>query len=283
MKKVIILLLAACGLAATGPVTAHPGIDEQIAEITARLAASPNDAVLLLRRGELHRVHRDWEPAEADYRAAKAADPDLVVVDFCLARLLVESGRPTAAKPLLDRFLERRPSDTDARALRARVLMDTGQPLAAAKDLDAAIRNAKDGVARPEHYLDRARALAAAGPDHLAEAIAGLDEGLVALGDAVTIELYAIDLELSRHNYDAALKRIDRLASQSARQEPWLIRRAAILEAAGRKSDALGAYRTALASIDKLPASRKTNRAVSRLADEARAGVERLEHGTTTR
>src|SRR2546429_3401664 len=46
--------------------------------------------------------------------------------------------------------------------------------------------------------VGRDRALAAEGGDHLDEALRGLDEGIKRLGPIVTLELYAIDLELDR-------------------------------------------------------------------------------------
>ena len=57
------------GLSVCLPCWAHPEIDTQIDDVSARIASEPSDALLLVRRGELHRVHRD-DPAR---RAANAA------------------------------------------------------------------------------------------------------------------------------------------------------------------------------------------------------------------
>ena len=48
-------------------------------------------------------------------------------------------------------------------------------------------------------------------PPKLAQAIAGLDEGIQKLGPLVTLTLAAIDLEVARANYDAALQRLQPL------------------------------------------------------------------------
>ena len=117
----------------------------------------------------------------------------------------------------------------------------------------------------------------AAGPDHRNEAIRGLDEGLATLGDAITLQLYALELEIDDARHDAALARLDTIAKGSVRQEPWLLRKAEVLEAAGRGNAALDLYREALNSIETLPASRRTNRAVRRIEDQARAAVTRLD------
>jgi tetratricopeptide (TPR) repeat protein len=266
-------LAVACALL-TGTTAAHPGIDEQIARLDEEIAATPGDAKLYLRRGELHRIHRDWEKAEADYRAALERDEGLRIAEFCLGRLKIEAGDPAAGRAILDRYLSARPNDAEARVFRARALAALGDPLAAAEDFSTAIR--ADETPRPEYFLERARALAAAGPDHVAQALEGLDEGLRLLGEPVTLQLFAIDLELERRNYDAALRRLERIASQSVRQEPWLVRKASILEAAGRLEEARSAYRQTLESLETLPAGRRGNRAVERLEQEARQALERL-------
>ena len=50
----------------------------------------------------------------------------------------------------------------------------------------------------PTYYLERARALVEAGPEHFGEALRGLDEGSARLGHPVTLEPYAIELGIER-------------------------------------------------------------------------------------
>lgn len=284
IKKILVAgwgpaVLAAFCASAFLPCAAHPGIDEQILRLDEQIAAAPDDAALFLRRGELHRIHREWAKAAADYRTALRLDPELRIAEFCLGRLEVESGSPAQARAILDRYLSARPDDPLALAYRGRALVALGEPLLGAEDFSRAIRHSDPP--RPEDYLERARALASAGPEHVGRAIEGLDEGLRVLGEPVTLQDYAIELELGRRSFDAALRRLDRIASQSVRQEPWLVRKAAILEAAGRVEEARAAYRQTLASIETLPAERRGNKAVERLEREAQQGLERLGRGPT--
>jgi len=273
------VLAVSCALLAA-PCWAHPGIDEQLARLDEQLAAAPDDATLYLRRGELHRIHRDYAKAEADYRAALGLDKELYIAQFCLGRLKIDSGATEEGRAILDQYLSAHPDDPAALAYRGRALMALGEPLAAAEDLSRAIRFAEPP--RPEDFLERARALASAGPEHVGKAIEGLDEGLRLLGQPVTLQVYAIDLELARRNFDAALRRLDSIASQSVRQEPWLVRKGSILEAAGRLDEARSAYRQTLASIENLPSERRSNRAVERLEQEARQALERLSPALTS-
>ena len=285
-RRITIIIGFCATLAASGsggaPAVAHLGVDEQIAVVDKLLEAKPGDATLYLRRGELHRIHKDWNAAEKDYLQARKLNPDLPAVEFCLGRMKLEAGDPGQALEHLDRYLELRPTDAKALTTRGRALVKLGRSLAAAEDFTKALAHAGAGPSQPEVYLERARALMAAGPQHLDQALQGLDEGLQKLGEPVALQLYAVELEVGARRYDAALSRLDRLAAGSVRKEPWLMRKGAVLEAAGRPSEAREVYRQALDAIDALPASRRDNRAVERMEDEARAGLERLGRADAT-
>jgi predicted Zn-dependent protease len=264
------------------PALAHLDVDQQIAVVDKLLEARPEDPTLYLRRGELHRIHKDWKAAEKDYLQARTLNPDLDAVEYCLGRMRLEAGDPQRAVEHLDRYLEIRPEDARGRIALGRALVKLGRYVAAADEFSAALASAGEGLSQPEIYLERARALAAAGPEHLDRALQGLDEGLEKLGEPVTLQLYAVELEVSAGRFDPALRRLDRLAAGSVRKEPWLMRKGAVLEAAGRPNEAGAVYRRALDAIDSLPASRRDSRAVLRMESEARAGLERVERAKTT-
>ena len=213
-----------------GPLPAHVGSDLRLAALNERIAAAPRDPALYLARGEIHRVRREWTRALADYDRAAGLDPGNSAADLCRGRMWLEAGQAGRARASLARFLQRRPAHVAGRVLFARALAATGAHLAAARQLAEAIRRDPNPV--PEHYLERAAALAAAGPGHHEEALRALDDGIAKLGPLVTLELAAIDLELAAGNKPAALRRLDRIAAQSERQEPWASRRAEILERA---------------------------------------------------
>jgi predicted Zn-dependent protease len=250
-------LLVALFLGAVGgpPALAHLGVEEQIAVLDKLLEAKPEDATLYLRRGELHRIHKDWESAERDYLQARKLNPDLAAVELCLGRMRFEAGDARQALEHLERYFD---------------------------DFTAALARAGESASQPEIYLERARALVAAGPAQIDRALRGLDEGLQELGEPVSLQLYAVELEVGAARFDAALRRLDRLAAGSVRKEPWLMRKGAVLEAAGRPDEAGELYSRALDAISSLPASRRDTRAVRRMESEARAGLERVERAGTT-
>jgi predicted Zn-dependent protease len=271
-RSMAVALLAAL---ASVPARAHLGLDEQIRDVTRRLEASPGDAALLLKRGELHRAHGDPAAAERDYEAARALDPGMAAVDLCLGTLLLESGtRLPEALAALDRFLSRQPGHAKGLVTRARVRARLGEPAAAARDYDAAIAAfASPDRPQPEHYLERADALAALQPPQLDDAVRGLDEGLARLGDAITLQMRAIDLELRLGRHDAALARVDRILSRPGRRERWLQRRAEIQMQAGRPEEARRSYQEALAALDSLTPARRSTASSRKLESELRSAI----------
>jgi predicted Zn-dependent protease len=248
---------------------AHGLIHEQIEEVTRRIERQPRNAALYLKRAELYRIHSDWRAALADYRKTRLLDPGLDVVDFLEGRMLLEADSPEAAKRSVERFLSRHRDDPDALWVRARVEAKLGRPGAAAEDYTRALGRLSQP--KPEHFLERAHALAAAG--RIEQAIAGIDGGIQRLGPLVTLELDAIDFELQLRMYDAALVRLARIQEQSPRKERWLARRGEILAQAGRGREAREAFAQALQAINALPAHLRGTKAMKELEQRCQASL----------
>ena len=264
---VALMLLATVALA-------HDGLHEQLAEVNARIKRAPLDANLYLKRGELYRLHQDWRRAEADYNRAARLQPGLAIVDLARGKMLFEAGRPKAAKIPLDRFLLSQPQDLEALVTRARVLVKLGRRFEAGKDFTTAISLSPQS--QPELFIERARSIAdepGNNPDNIGEALRGLDEGLTKLGPLVTLQLYAVELELRRKSYDKALARLETIAAQSPRKETWLFRRGEILLLGGRKMEAREAFANALAALESLPLHRRRTRSVANLEERLRTAL----------
>jgi tetratricopeptide (TPR) repeat protein len=199
---------------------AHVDPEVQIAALTQQMRQEPRDARLYLKRAGLQRSLGRWDLALADLDRCEALAPRLAAVDLVRGRTLLEARRPREARAALDRFLGRQPGHAEALILRARALVELGHRESAVADYEQAL--ARHPAPRPEHYLERARLQAPAA------ALRGLDRGIARLGPVVTLELAAIELDLQLRNYDSALARLDRIAAQAARKDPWLARRAEI-------------------------------------------------------
>ena len=266
MRKLtaLLLLIAASGFC-------HDELAEQVHDITLQIQRAPDRAELYFQRGELYRADSHWKKAESDYRKAKELAPDMAATDLGLGLLYFNTGRFHESKESLDRFIEHQPDHAEARVARGHVLNKLGKRAEAIEEYGAALALHPD----PEIYIERSQLLAA--DNKLAEALSALDEGIRSLGSVVTLELYAIDLEIRLERYDQALERVSKIAAQSERKEAWLARKGEILSQASRKDEARKAYLAASEAIDHLPPSRRNNRYTRELEQRIRSALDQLE------
>lgn len=273
-RIICICVMASSSLSFSRPILAHVGVHERIEALTAQIEQSPGSAELYLKRGELHRLHEDWESALADFNRALEIDPDFDSVYIARGRMNFEARRLETALVDLSHFLAREPNHLEGLVTRARVLVLCEEPLLAARDYDRAIEQMKQPT--PEYFLERANALAMAGAPYLDEAIVGLDEAIEVLGPLVTLEQRAIELEIRRHRYPEALSRLDQIERWTPR-ERWFQQRGEILHEAGRIDEALQAFSRAMAHIESLPPHRRRSESVRELEEKLRAAQRRAE------
>ena len=138
------------GLARPSPAPAHGDLHDQIAAVTRQINRDPTDAASYLKRGELHRVHGDWDAALNDYTQVARLDPDFGAIDFFRGRMLLEADRPKSARKFLNRFLTRQPDHAEALIARARVLVKLDKPDSAARDFTRALGHLPEP--KPEYY-----------------------------------------------------------------------------------------------------------------------------------
>jgi tetratricopeptide (TPR) repeat protein len=264
-------VVAVAVLLAPAPVLAHGAFDARVAALSARIKEQPS-ADRYLERSVLYRGNGDLAAALADLEQAERLDPTRTDLGLHRGRLALDAGRPKEAVAPLQALLAETPNHPEANLALARALAELGQSRDAAAHYTRAIEAAP--VAIPSHYLERADVLLVSGEPQVA--LNGLDEGLSRLGPVVALASRAIEIELAQGRVDAALVRLDRLASRASRQETWLARRAEILEDSGRRAEARAAYAEVLSEIDRLPARRRATPAMAQLESRAREGVARL-------
>ena len=217
-------------------------------ELSLQIYTNASDARLFFERGELHRLHSDWPAAKADFDTALVLKPDFFPVELARARLFVDSGQTNQALNAFGIYLNAATNDATARVERARVLSRLGNLDEALKDYAVAIAAAEP---QPEYFIERAELFVRRG--RVDEAIRGIDEGLRRLGNIVSLQTRACELELSTGNADAAVKRLETICAQSNRPELWLERKGNILREAGRTGEARDAYMASFQAIAKLP------------------------------
>ncbi len=242
---------------------AHAPIEERIEALTKMIEKDQKNADLFLKRGGLYSSHREWTSAVADFERVAEIDPDLAEVDMSLGRMFLASGSLVQAEEALKRFILRVPNHAEARVTLATVLVQLDRRREAVVEYTRAIKLCPNPA--PRLYLERAKALIDEGDGYVDEALRGLDEGIQRLGPIITLQLYAIDLELKKNQFDAALVRLEHITAKASRKETWLARQGDILEKAGRTDQALVAFTSALAAIQKLPANRQNTQTMIQL------------------
>ena len=268
----LLLLLPLLGLSSAGWARSpHDDLLEQIVAMDARIASEAPSAELHLARGELHRLHQDWNAALADALRAQTLSREDARPVLLRARVYNDLAWYRTARMNVERYLAAQPASVEGLLLLADILAASGRPGDALESHDRAIALAEPPS--PDQYLARAVLVRSLGPTRRELALAGLDEGIARLGPLVTLQLVAIELELELGRHGRALQRLDTSAVQSQRQERWLARRGQILEHAGRAAEALAAYRDALTAIDALKPRHRSTEAVRDLEQGVSARI----------
>ena len=270
-------LVGVCGilLASAAVVGAHPEIEVQLSHISSQIEQSPDEADLYLKRGHIHRVHRDWKAGMADFRRAGELDPELHRVSRAIGRLLLEAGKPEQALPQLEQFLKHQPGDPEGQILRGRAQGELGEHLIGAADFDKALPQLRRPT--PELYIERAEILLAAGDEYQARVLIGLEQALDRLGDLYTLHRYAAELEIESGQPEAALRRARGLLEKFDGNVSWRIFEAELLVSLGRVVEARTSYSKALDSITSLPAHRRRTPAVSEKEKQIREALGELD------
>jgi predicted Zn-dependent protease len=272
------LLTAACAWLAVHTALHAHSLDPKlfpamIEALTAELVKSP-ETDLFIQRGEIFVHQKEWKKAEADFAAAAKLDPQRIVINLLRGRALLEAGDPGRARPLLDRYLEQKSSQPEPWFLRGQISAAMGRGDLARADYAEGFRRASEpGV---EQLTEWRRLLAALPDTKPAEVLAILDPAISHLHFAPVLVDFAIELEMARGNYDAALARIDAALPQRRWQGPLLALRGDVLARAGQRPAAVSAYRAALEAIEKLPERNRTVADVQKLARETNAALTRL-------
>ncbi|WP_193211412.1 tetratricopeptide repeat protein [Luteolibacter marinus] len=230
-----------------------------------------------------------------EHLAESPDDPELLRQK---ADLLLETGHPADAAPVVAQVLRLDPANPDHRLLDARLSGATEGPAAAVAKLLALVSEnsghaaawdllarMQDAAGHRDEAIDAKRqflwlakrpapgdvmTLAAWLRDRgdAAGAIDVLDQGLAKLGCLTGLQEMAIELETGLGRFDSSLRRIDALAARFRPSVELSRKRAVILMAAGRPTEAAGAYDAAVAMLDALPARRREEPRVQRLREE---------------
>lgn len=256
----------------------HGPLHERIAELTAEVARKPDDAALRYQLAEICCQHGDWEIALTSLDSADQLAPGRFPTDLLRGRAALSAGQAMEAKTALDRFIAAHPGNPQALLLRARAFERLGKNEPCLDDYRAAL--AADEHPEPDLFCEAAVALAFRG--HEDEALRVLDAGMAKLGTIPSLALKAMEMEVSQKHYDAALVRLDALQKASPRPEPWMAKRAALLEQAGRHDESRTAWESLASHLATLPNTERRSHAMSALAEQAQHALQKFPKSPTT-
>lgn len=240
----------------------HGDLDKQIAAVTTRLQTVPATAELYVQRAELHRLHEDWDACAADLALAQALDSEHVGWLLTTARLEQDRKQPGVARKHVLQLLAK---ESLAPALRLEVELLHAEVLTALRETEAAIVAwttllQQHPSPSPDWFLQRA---ALQDP---AQALAGIEEAMEQIGQAIALVLRASELEEALGHTEAACARLQPLVDASPRKETWLARQADILARGQHDAAALGKYQEARRHLQKLPPRHRDTFSMRKLA-----------------
>lgn len=254
MKK--LQIFAYVGLLLISPIAmAHPGDEHLVDRLNRQIATDPDSQQALIRRGLLFVRAKKFELAMADFSHAQELG-DATIVFLPLGILYYDAGKFEQAAEQLDRCLERYPDNIIALEMRAKTAREMGLSSLAFKFFKTFLKQSP--YANPGHYLAAAEVALVATADEQANADAALsiiDAGIDRLGVTPQLQLFAIDLDLKRKRFDAAIARQQSLAISTGESPQWHLQMATLLIKSGRSIEATLELK---AANDKIKQRRRT-------------------------
>ena len=244
----------------------HGPWHEQLAALSARLEAAPDDTQTRLARARLFAMHGDGLAARWDIHVAGRSGAAASLTALARADLAATEEDWTAAAAEIPSFRNDLRNNSEALRLCAKIHAARGEKA----EYLATLRAVVESAARPEpdDYLVLAQTLSENG--RAEDALKVLDAGVARIGPAVGLFEAGITLEEKRGNWEGAIHRIDAASKHVPNSARWLARKADCEEKAGRAESATSSRRAALALLESLPEARRNARANAELATALR-------------
>ena len=255
-----------------GDALAHGDLHERIIGVSRQIEEKPLDARLYVRRADLERQHGDWPAALNDYDQAGKLDP-AIDLNLQRGRTLLEASHPELALPLLNRVLESTPDNSQALLFRARAFSQLERPVEAATEFRAAFARALEPS--PSLAIETADSLVVLGLEK--DALRFLSASISKIGNHPVLVLRSLDLAIAVREFDVALIQVEVMRKGAPRSEPWMARRASILELAGRSDEARAAWQGLVEHLTALPNLERGSSANRQLMEDARKSLTTLD------
>ena len=263
MKRYILLLLfLLTGIPAS--LRAHLSTDDSLDQIELKLKDKPNDVSLLLDKAHVLLIMDQWEKGEAALRRVdelqQKRDADTTYLYILLYH---KRGDLKKAFEISDEGIRQFPENHFQWEIRGRISKDAGKTEEAINAMTQSLRyrktvNSLSYIQIINILLERNQA------GDKERTLALLQGGIERVDNPSELLHLSIRLNSELERYDQALSDINTLEMHYGIQVPFAVKRAAVLEEAGRNTEAAEAYRSAIALLEALP-EKKQNRQVTHL------------------
>jgi tetratricopeptide (TPR) repeat protein len=232
-----VMIIAAWGVT-EGVGYGHGAYHDVVASLEKRINGGTKEPELRFELACAHQEHGEWALALVELERVERLAPGVHETGLIQGMALATGRHWAAALAVLDDFLEVQPRQVLALRARGRVLREMGCSEAAAKDLKEALE--REVKPTGEQVVEFSELLRASG--RRLEALTVLEQGRLRVGDEPSLleALLAVAVELEQ--WEQVLVAVDGLQKVAPRPEPWMMRRAEVLEAAGQQSEARAAW-----------------------------------------
>lgn len=229
-------------------IPSHLGLHRQITILTQKLQADPSNLALRLRRAELYLRHEDLQMALQDLRIARRLRPDHPQIDLLQALTFAALGEAKAAEDAALRFLFCHPPQAALTLLLARFYRRTSATSKALSFYKATLtlhlRETPDLVLEFGEVYEAQR--------RWKDAEDLYRRAFLSFSKAVTLRLALLRVLRKQGRFEEALSLIDGILPTLPVRVDWLLRRASVLDALGRKAEARKDRVTALSEAEAL-------------------------------
>ncbi len=251
-------ILAALALSGAA-LSAHPSNEHKAEELEQHIKEEPgNPDLRVLYAAQLRKMER-YDEAERQLLAVEAISKEHPGAALERARIAYYRNSDTlVARSMADQLVKSHPRYAPGWDFLGQLQRKAGQT-------DGAIDSFRRYIALTDEYrvgdfTDLATLLSdRSGTGDKDEAIQVIDQGITKVGELAGMHLMAANIEVSLERYEAAARRFDKLAAKYRPKPDWSRRKGEVLMKAGRYREAASAFDAAIAMIEAMPASRRSD------------------------
>jgi tetratricopeptide (TPR) repeat protein len=229
---------------------AHGDIHERINFVTEDISASPNDAMLYIKRAALYLDDGDYGNTILDIEyVEKLEGPEFAPSFLVLAKMCYKMETFDAALKHIDDFLLLEPDHVLGLLTKAKILVAQEKNDLAADYYKLAID--KTTTLLPQNFIDLIDAFRNAG--QLDQAFQYYEIAQMKFGNLLVLDLMAIEISEIRSDFSTIHKILDEIISGQERKEKWHFMKAEYFEKEGNLTKAFEELSLANESLLKLP------------------------------